>query len=211
MTPDEFAQEFSFLLEEAQSWTKDTAPQSLDEFPLLPQPLFSLLEDLQNAQSELEITDSMLMWTTDISKRLTGIQNSYNITEMAEEKTFTYIKKNVMESFPLEPVGNQMYTVQIPENTMEDVLSGEADPVVSIHMYTSLDEWYEHLTVQNYIQRADDGLYVWLDISNKEYSIRWVLNYEFDIYIRSSSSGRVICKLAYDTESGLLVDMYKDY
>ena len=212
MTPEEFEKELALLVEDAQSWTNETAPQTLDEFPLLPQSLLSLLEYLRNARSELEITDTTLTWTTDISERLAGIKNNYNsIVERVEEPTFCYISKNVMEHFPLESVGNQIYTVNLPENAVEEVLSDETDSTALFQMYVSLNEWYENLTVQNCMRRADDELCVWLDISNKEYSIRWVLNYEFDIYIRSSSSGRVICKLAYDTESGLLVDMYKDY
>lgn len=194
MTPEGFDKEVALLVEEARSWTNETAPQTLDEFPLLPQSLLSLFEDLQNARSEIEITDTTLTWTTDLPARMAGSLPDY-MTVTAWGRQFDYVDTqtaNVVSSF-LESVSDQRYTytVKLPEETMEKALSDAADPAVLLTMYTSLNEWDERLMAMDRIQRPDDELFVLLDINNGEYGVIWRLSSNFSISIYSCSSGQI--------------------
>ena len=55
MTPEEFEQESALLIDTAKSWTENTAPQNLSDFPFFPESLFELFDTVESAQSKIEI------------------------------------------------------------------------------------------------------------------------------------------------------------
>ena len=207
MTPEQFEQELALLVEEAQSWTEKTAPQSLDEFPLWPQSIFSLFEVAEGAQAEMEVTDSALSWTTDLPELLER-QPDYKTTiaSLTIDGCVDYVdEQGDRKHAQFNSLHDRTYTTtQIPENAKVTY--------VSFYTKTSAEGWSDRLTLYYHINNNEQIDYkeavLWmLGISN---SIIWSHSKDqFFVGIYVTSSGESICTLRYDAESGQLADFSK--
>ena len=102
--------EFIPLFDVVKSWTKETAPQNVKDFPLFPESLFELLDTMESAQSEIEITDSTLTWKSNLLELLPKDQTGAGTTE----RLFGYLGSNgEMQYATFESVGNGTYTVPV--------------------------------------------------------------------------------------------------
>ncbi len=208
MTPEEFEQESALLIDTAKSWTENTAPQNLSDFPFFPESLFELFDTVESAQSEIEITGSTMMWKSNLTELLPMVQ----IDDSTIYRTFDYVDTdtNAWKHVPFESVGDCTYSVQ----SSADAWIGNTDPKLYFSWLNYLEGWNEILQVSYEIpnKRVEGVPYVSLIMSNSEYSISWsrnlwdANNYAIDIY--SYTTGR-IWFLRYDATSGKLIQISK--
>ena len=208
MTPEEFEQESALLIDTAKSWTENTAPQNLSDFPFFPESLFELFDTVESAQSKIEITGSTMMWKSNLTELLPMVQ----IDGSTIYRTFDYVDTdtNAWKHVPFESVGDCTYSVQ----SSADAWIGNTDPKLYFSWLNYLEGWNEILQVSYEIpnKRVEGVPYVSLIMSNSEYSISWsrnlwdANNYAIDIY--SYTTGR-IWFLRYDATSGKLIQISK--
>jgi len=208
MTPEEFEQESALLIDTAKSWTENTAPQNLSDFPFFPESLFELFDTVESAQSKIEITGSTMMWKSNLTELLPMVQ----IDGSTIYRTFDYVDTdtNAWKHVPFESVGDCTYSVQ----SSADAWIGNTDPKLYFSWLNYLEGWNEILQVSYEIpnKRVEGVPYVSLIMSNSEYSISWsrnlwdANNYAIDIY--SYTAGR-IWFLRYDATSGKLIQISK--
>ena len=135
MTREEFEQEFIPLFDVVKSWTKETAPQNVKDFPLFPESLFELLDTMESAQSEIEITDSTLTWKSNLLELLPKDQTGAGTTE----RLFGYLGSNgEMQYATFESVGNGTYTVPAPA----DAWAANSFPAM---YYSYMEGWNVHM------------------------------------------------------------------
>ena len=188
MTQEEFEQEFLLLFDAAKSWTKETAPQNIREFPIFPESLIELLDTLENAQSEIEITDSTLTWKSNpvelLPKARAGvgtIERSFGYLDQ-DNKSWSYAR--------FMSVGDYTYTAP----TTVDAWADNSSPTMYFLWYTYLGEWCEYIQAAYEIsnQCVVQMPYVCLRLSNEEYSIEWGQNIwdqnNYTIYISSNTA-----------------------
>ena len=207
MTNAEFGQRFTQMIETANSWTRDTAPQTLDDFPLFPPSFLELLKTVESAEEEMTISDSILTWKSELSKILPGAD-----TDMEYDRYFAYVdnNENAWVRIPFESIGTCEYSVQLPENVWE---ANNSIFELSIYGYNAFDEWQESLEVSYSIsgKRIDGTDIVSLCMSNGQYSFNWFYyaqNSTIAVDIYSHSNGRVWW-MTYDAASGKLVGLSK--
>ena len=71
MTTDQVDFEMQNLIETAETWTEETAPQTLSEFPFLPESVFDLFHNIiENADSHLEKDGDTYTWKTNLAEIL---------------------------------------------------------------------------------------------------------------------------------------------
>ena len=207
MTLEEFEQRSTQLLETASAWTMETAPQTLNDFPLFPPSVFDLFESVNSAEEEMTVNESMLTWNSELPKILPETN-----TGMKYSHTFRYvdINKNSWVYLPLETTGNCEYAVQLPENVWG---ANARDFELSINGYAYFDGWNETLQTSYPIsgKQIDRVSFVGLIMSNDQYSIAWYYYPQEDsiaVDMYSWSNGRV-WYMTYDAVSGRLVDISK--
>lgn len=169
MTLEEFEQRSTELLETASIWTMETAPQTLDDFPLFPPSVFELFETIKSSEEKITVSESMLIWNSELTKILpensTGIEYSH---------TFNYvdINQNSWIHMPVEATGNCEYTGQLPENAWAP---NNRDFKLSIAGYNYFDGWHEVLQVSYPIssKQIDGVRFIGLQMSNNQYSVAW--------------------------------------
>ena len=66
MTMEEFDSRASELIREAKTWTAETVPRRLEEFPLMPAPIFDVYKRIVRSTSQLYREGDMYAWVTDI-------------------------------------------------------------------------------------------------------------------------------------------------
>ena len=207
MTLEEFERSSTQLLETAGTWTMETAPQTLDDFPLFPPSVFALFETVKSAEEEMTINGATMIWDSELPRILPE-----TITGMEYRPTFSYVdnSQNSWVHMPLEVTKNCEYTVQLPENVWGP---NNSSFTLEFHGYSYLDGWNEILQVIYPIsnKQTDGASFIGLIMSNDQYSIEWYYyaqesRIEIDIY--SYTNGRVWL-VRYDAISGDLVDMTK--
>ncbi len=211
MTDAEFEQEVMPLFDAAESWTKETAPQNIKDFPIFPESLFELFDTLKGAESEIEIADSTLSWKTNLLELLpVGISDPY----------LGYFDNNdEWQRAAFKSVGNGTYIV----TASADALAANSFPTMYFHWYTYLERWGEDIYVRYDIknQRIEQMPDVSLQMLNGDYLIEWGHNNwdgknNFTIDICSfvpetptTSVATSICYLVYDAASGKLISVTK--
>lgn len=211
MTREEFEQEFMPLFDAAESWTKETAPQNIKDFPIFPESLFELFDTLEGAESEIEIADSTLSWKTNLLELLpVGETDPY----------LGYFDNNrEWQCAAFTSVGNGTYTV----TASADALAANSLPTMYFHWYTYLEGWGEDIYVNYDIlnQRIEQTPYVSLQMLNGDYLIEWghnnwdgKNNFTIDICTfvpetPTTSVATSICYLVYDAASGKLISVTK--
>ena len=211
MTDAEFEQEVMPLFDAAESWTKETAPQNIKDFPIFPESLFELFDTLKGAESEIEIADSTLSWKTNLLELLpVGISDPY----------LGYFDNNdEWQRAAFKSVGNGTYIV----TASADALAANSFPTMYFHWYTYLERWGEDIYVRYDIknQRIEQTPDVSLQMLNGDYLIEWGHNNwdgknNFTIDICSfvpetptTSVATSICYLVYDAASGKLISVTK--
>ena len=211
MTEDEFEQEVMPLFDVAKSWTEDTAPQNLSDFPFFPESFFEIFDTVTSAQSEMEITGPTLTWRSNLDELLPMVQADGSTTS----RTFAYIdaNKNTYEHVPFESVGDCAYSVQPPA----DAWTGDTFPELYFYWDNYLGGWTETLQVTYDIsnKRIDSVPLVGLRVlKNEEYIIWWgrgLWNQDnYFINIKSFTANTINgCILIYDTTSGKLTEVVK--
>ena len=207
MPLEEFDQRFTQMIETANSWTRETAPQTLDDFPLFPPSFLELLKTVESAEEEMTSSDSILTWKSELSKFLPVVD-----TDMEYDRYFAYVdnNENAWVRIPFESIGTCEYSVQLPENVWE---ANNSDFELSIYGYNFSNEWDESLQVSYSIshKRIDGTNIVGLCMSNGQYSFNWFYyaqNSTIAVDIYSHSNGRVWW-MTYDAASGKLVGLSK--
>lgn len=216
MTLEEFEQEFMPLFDAAKSWTKETAPQNLSDFPLFPESLFELFDTMESAQSEIEISDSTLTWKSNLTELLPKSRTDGGTTERIFEYFDTH--KSEWEHVTFRFVENCAYTVQAPTDACAD----SSCPTLYFFRNRFLGDWTEciHTTYEISNKCIEHAPYVALSMSNAEYEISWGRNFwgqkNYIIDISSitadtptSSTVTSICFLVYDAASGKLTEVRK--
>ena len=208
MTLEEFEKQFASLLEEAKSWTYGTAPQNLDDFPIIPKSLSEMVETIKGAKSDMEVSGSTVTWETNLPELLSASKTGFEWTDMS----FDYIdsSQNAWQHPKFDSGKNGKYTIQLPENAW----AYGSSPKLFFYGNRYWKGWDEILHVSYEIQnkRVNGVTYVALYMSSNEYSISWCYYFDgsnklsSDIY--SFSSGR-IWYLTYDMTSGKLLSMSK--
>lgn len=210
MSLEDFEQQSARLLETAGTWTRETAPQSLDDFPLFPSSILDLFDTVRSAESRIQISGSELTWTSDLTELLPS-----TYTGMDYEQTFDYVdsSKNSWAYLPFEPLGKSQYLVVLPEGVRDNNAAlNESKLFLSGQSYHS--GWNQNLQVSYDIsdRHVAGEPFIGLIMSNADYSFSWYYNLfggvgiGIDIY--SYSTGRV-WMLIYDPVSGELVNMTK--
>ena len=211
MTDAEFEQEVMPLFDAAESWTKETAPQNIKDFPIFPESLFELFDTLKGAESEIEIADSTLSWKTNLLELLpVGEADPY----------LGYFDNNrEWQCAAFTSVGNGTYTV----TASADALAANSLPTMYFDWYTYLERWGEDICVRYDIknQRIEQTPYVSLQMWKGDYLIEWGHNnwdgknnftINICIFVPETSTTSVatsICFLTYDAASGKLISVTK--
>lgn len=215
MTREEFEQEFIPLFDVVKSWTKETAPQNVKDFPLFPESLFELLDTMESAQSEIEITDSTLTWKSNLLELLPKDQTGAGTTE----RLFGYLGSNgEMQYATFESVGNGTYTVPAPA----DAWAANSFPTMYFFWDSYMEGWNVHMqaTCEISNQRIEQVPYVCFSMSKDEYDIVWGHNFwgennyiidisSFTFDTPTTMTGTSICFLVYDATSGKLTEVRK--
>lgn len=207
MTLAEFEHEYAHLFETAGSWTMETAPQTLGDFPLLPISFLELCYPIRVVHEEVMIEGNALTWNPAVTWLLPPAE-----TGMEYRREFAYVdnNQNAWVRIPFNSIGNNAYTVQLPE----DVWKASNDSFqVSISGYCSFGTWQESVGVDYSIanNQITGVRSIDLNMSNEESCVNWCYNTQYrqiwvDIY--SYSNGRVWF-MTYDMESNELVGMSK--
>lgn len=207
MTVAEFEQEYAHFFETAGSWTMETAPQMLGDFPLFPISFLELCYPIRVVHEEVMIEGNALTWDPEVTWLLPPAG-----TGMEYRREFAYVdnNQNAWVRIPFDSIGNNAYTVQLPE----DVWKASHDSFqVSVDGSCSFGTWRESIGVSYSI--ADKQITgvsgIDLNIYNGESCVNWCYNVRYgeiwvDIY--SYSNGRVWF-MTYDMESNELVGMSK--
>ena len=215
MTDAEFEQEVMPLFDAAESWTKETAPQNIKDFPIFPESLFELFDTLESAQSEMEFTDSTLTWKSNLFELLPkDLAGAGTI-----ERTLVYWdEQGKYHDAVFESVGNCTYSVQAPA----DAWALRASPNLFFRCHNYLDGWNENLQVSYDIpnKRIEQAPYVSLEMFGDDYLIEWghnwggKNNYIIDIFsvtfdTPTTSTATSIYFFVYDATSGKLTEVRK--
>ena len=207
MTLEEFEKQFASLVKEAESWTPETAPQSLNDYPLFPKPLLEMFETIKGAESEIEISGSTLTWKSNLSDVLPTSKTGFETTE----RFFIYYSSShsTTEYLQFESGRNDNYTIQLPA---EAWTYGSATL-----LYTGARDW-EGLNERLFVgykvpsKRIDGVSSIELVISNSEGYIVWSGHldddnkFKIEIYFYTSANG-FERDLSYDMTSGKLLSM----
>ena len=207
MTLEEFEKQFASLVKEAESWTPETAPQSLNDYPLFPKPLLEMFETIKGAESEIEISGSTLTWKSNLSDVLPTSKTGFETTE----RFFIYYSSShsTTEYLQFESGRNDNYTIQLPA---EAWTYGSASL-----LYTGARDW-EGLNERLFVgykvpsKRIDGVSSIELNISNSEGYIVWSGHldddnkFKIEIYFYTYANG-FERDLSYDMTSGKLLSM----
>lgn len=101
LTEQELAGKMTQLLSKAPKWTRKTAPQTLDKFPILSKELDNLFSMAKKAKSSLKNKGNVYTWTTDIDGVIqidsAELTRTASIEYSTEKGQMTYIFAAEME------------------------------------------------------------------------------------------------------------------
>ncbi len=110
MSIDEFTTQSELLIQTAKSWTEETAPRSLDDFPLIPSPIFDVYNSISQCYSILSMDGSSYIWKTNIPTLLINNKpDSYNIS-------MQYIDGDSYQYLPPLQIRDDTFSFTLPAN-----------------------------------------------------------------------------------------------
>ena len=207
MTLEDFEQQSAQLIDTAKTWTRETAPQTLNDFPLFPASVFKLFETINSSDAKIIVNGYDLEWTSNLSELLPSRH-----TGMEYSRTFDYVDpdKNSWVYLQFESIDDCKYHISLPDNVIENsTILNESNLLFYGHSY--FDGWNEVLQVSYNIsnKQIQGAPFIELIMSNNDYSISWCYlwgNTSVDIYSFSTGRG---WELIYDSVSGELVNILK--
>ena len=141
-TMKEFDRKAQDLFQQANSWTKETAPKTLAEFPFLPDTILPLYEKAAGASSSIDPDNSTYIWKTNINTVMSA-ENSIWSTQSYSITYYTDVTQGNMS-----PIGNanelaSEYKIAQEGIRIEDV----KEILLSRNWYFGADMWQECLSI----------------------------------------------------------------
>lgn len=78
LTAEEYTAKMTQLLSTVSKWTKKTAPQTLDKFPIMPKQMDALFAKTTKATSTLKKSGNVYTWTSNIDDMFKGTETYYS-------------------------------------------------------------------------------------------------------------------------------------
>lgn len=208
---DDFDQQAQLLIDQAKTWTEKSAPQTMGSFPLIPESVFQLYNDIAADPIKLEKRDSQYYLTTTIHDIVSDWfpDNQYIQLE--------YVRDNAWQRVDLTRVDDYSFTFSLPDGVKID----EIDLSWSYYWYSiGSSDWREVLQIKHKIKngKINDDLFVGIILSNNSYSLSWYPGFSvynrydkniISIDIYSFVPNQRIWELDYNTKTGKLVRIYK--
>lgn len=217
---DECKEAFPDLLNVARSWTEETAPQTIAEFPLFTQSYFELFDVVNGATSETEISKTRVTWKTNLLKHFAlkqpigasvegslGYRNEngdYKLIDLERINDSSEFSCDKPEDF--ESNDSQDLTLSVEQNGK----SCDARLEVQYHSYSI------NLSYSSFVNRINEKPEVCINVDNRysDSDLRGVLSWRCDIengryrvYIDWWDNGRL--NLCYDMATGELIEYEK--
>ena len=208
---DDFDQKAQLLIDQAKTWTEKSAPQNLDSFPLIPESVFQLYNEIAADPIKLEKRDSQYYLTTTIHDIVSDWSPDYQYIQLE------YVRGNALQRVDLTRVDDHTYTFSLPSGVKID----EIDLSWSYNWYSiGSSNWQEVLQIEHKITngKINDDLFVGIILSNNSYSLSWYPGFSvYDRYDKNILSIDVcsyvpnqrIWDLDYNTKTGKLIRIHK--
>lgn len=195
MPLEEFQLHSAQLIEEAKTWTNNTVPKTIDDFPFFPSSIINLFDTLLAAKSEMTLAGSELIWSTNLSEILPSTQTGMEYTH-----SFRYIIPNDpnmsrWDQIDFIPVVNSecQYHLFLPD----DVRASNNLSLLGFYGNSCCDGW-------------DEGLWVIYTIKDKQIigdpSINLVMNHQYKGRIDWSYSDSTYSVRYYSDQGDWKVD-----
>lgn len=217
---DECKEAFPDLLNVARSWTEETAPQTIAEFPLFTQSYFELFDVVNGATSETEISKTRVTWKTNLLKHFAlkqpigaSVEGSLGYrNENGDYKLIDFERINDSSEFScdkpedFESNDSQDLTLSVEQNGK----SCDARLEVQYHSYSI------NLSYSSFVNRINEKPEVCINVDNRysDSDLRGFLSWYCDIengryrvYIDWWDNGRL--NLCYDMATGELIEYEK--
>lgn len=197
------------LVEQAQKWTEETAPQTLDEFPLLPEGLNLLFSTATDKDLNISEDANGCIWYTTISDSFANL-GFEDLNYQASKITGT----NSAASYNAYPIGDNPYTIRLDKEISKSDLFRVGCYYIE---NTELNQhtWYKDISVfydfYDDIISSIDVSYSLIVFSSPVLQVDWGISSQFGDYpycvygIYMNVDGKYIC-LRYDYETNMLLD-----
>ena len=208
---EEFDRQARSIFGQAKTWTEDSAPQTLDSFPLMPESVFQLYNDIAAAPIQLEKKGEQYYLTTCIDDLVSGWSPDSRSVQFQYEGDTEYHYVDLLK------VDDHTYVFSLPDGISIDDVGLAWD--YSWYDIGSTD-WTEILQIRYGIQdgKVNDELFVGIIMSGDSYSLSWYPGFSvFDRYnpdiisidVYSFIPNQRIWELDYNTRTGELVRIYQ--
>lgn len=207
---EDFEQAADSLFHQAKTWTKESAPQALDSFPLMPDAVFRLYEKIKADPILLTKKGSQYYLTTSIHDIVSDL--SWDTRYI----TLRYLQNNAWKNMELIREDDHKYSFPLPEGVEIDKVKLSWD--YGKHRVRSTD-WNETIQIERQILggKITDDVFVGITLSNDTYSISWYPCFSYygynkdtvSIDIYSFDPNQRIWQLDYNIQTGQLIRMYQ--
>ncbi len=220
MTLEEFDREAQKLFQTARSWTKKTAPQTMAEFPFLPDTILSLCEKAVSATSSIEKDGSKYYFITNINDVMQNHNSGWDTGDY-DIRLYYSGANNSTENIKMLPIGGKpaaqanKYELLLPDGIQ---LNKGKDITLGPHWYFGSEQWQEGFSVfflmKNGKLTGDIVVHYYVTsngTSTNPREISWDLRKSTNrliIDIVDFKSGRV-WMLTYDYKTGKLLNITK--
>jgi len=218
MTTDEVELEMQDLIEKAETWTEETAPQTLSEFPFMPESVFDLFHNIENADSHLEKDGDTYTWKTNLAEILPSDyfsekeigyryfeDDSWDVNSVEEIDPMTF-QFNRSDSYEYDYLNYRLFNKDINDYLLRDI----NDNLLWDDIVTNFDYQDDELVfsyVEVCIFKYTDKTCYNLQYSNWQYRIDWVVYKKGQIAITFDVAD-ISWVLVYDTLTGALTYFY---
>ena len=208
---EDFDQQAQVLIDQAKTWTEKSAPQTLDSFPLIPESVFQLYDNIAADPIKLEKRESQYYLTTTIHDIVSDWVPDYQSIQLE------YVKNNAYQRVDLTRIDDYTFTFSLPTGVKID----DIDLSWSYHWPSiGSSNWQEVLQIEHKIKngKINDDLFVGIILSNNSYSLSWYPGFSvynrydkniISIDIYSFVPNQRIWQLDYNTKTGKLIRIYQ--
>ena len=213
MTIEQFAAESDQLIRAAKTWTKETVPRSLDDFPLMPSPVSDVYERISHAGSLLMAEGDGFTWKTFIPELFADSRPDLVDAYMQ------YVTGEEYQYLSPQEAGTNSFLFRLPQ----DLSITDVETIGCDFRWNLPDGWTEILQISYEMEngKITDDLFVEILFSCDDRSVSWTPGFSaydrfrkdrisIDIFSVSGYQADRIWYLDYDTGTGEIVRMADD-
>ena len=206
----QFANEVRALVKTASTWTAETVPHFLSEFPLMPSHVFDVFNAVSQAESTINTAgSSYVVWDTGLPALFTD--SKPDSTEIWME----YLVDNEYRQLGVSTFSSDSFGFRIPEDMTINDIEGANYSLC----WTLPDGWNEVIGI---LYGLENGVpcnrYTLIDVSNEDCSIAWSSGFSIyagydeeimavEIFKSTGDSLSTVRHIEYNMRTGRIVRM----